>query len=74
MIKTTTQKDLILYAYNETGLTESDRVQRNIDGDPLVQQDFSEVINAMNSLEEIRVEPSEESINKILAFSKSMKR
>ena len=71
MIKTTTQQDLILYAYNETGLTESDRVQRNIDGDPLVQQDFTEIVSVMSSLDEMKVEPSEDCINKILAFSRS---
>jgi len=73
MIKTTTQKDLVLYAYNEAGLTESDRVQRSIDGDPLVQQDFQEIISAMDSLDQIKLNPSQESIDKILAFSRSSK-
>ena len=68
-MKTTTQNDLILYACNETGLGDSDRIQRSIDGDPLVQQEFREIYRVFDTLDEIRVEPSQQSIDKILAFS-----
>ena len=37
--------ELYLYACNETGLAESDRVQRAIDGDPLT--DYRHVIMLM---------------------------
>jgi hypothetical protein len=73
MIKTTTQSDLVLYAYNENGLSESDRIQRSIDGDPLVQQEFNEIVEAIHSIDEIKLEPSDQSIAKILAYSKSSK-
>lgn len=70
MIKTTTQSDLILYAYNESNLNDSDRIQRSIDGDPVVQDEFKEITGVINSLN-VSVEPSQESIGKILAFSKT---
>jgi hypothetical protein len=73
MMKTTTQNDLILYACNECGLSESDRIQRNIDGDPLVQQSFSEIVRVLNSMDDTPEEPSQQSIDKILAFSASFK-
>jgi hypothetical protein len=73
MNKTTTKEDLILYAFNETDLKDSDRVQRTIDGDPLIQQDFNEIVETMNILEKGKVQPSDESIQKILNFAKSLK-
>jgi len=73
MNKTTTKEDLLLYAYNETDLKDSDRVQRSIDGDPLVQQDFNEIVETMNILEKGKLQPSDETIQKILNFSKNIK-
>ena len=73
MIKTTTQNDLILYAYNENGLLDADRVQRSIDGDPLVHEEFNEIIETLNTLKDVQMEPSESSIEKILAFSRATK-
>ena len=70
MNKTTTQ-DLILYAYNETDLKDSDRIQRSIDGDPLVQNDYKEITETLSALDETHVQPSEDVIKKILAFAKS---
>ncbi|MCX6291707.1 MAG: hypothetical protein NT126_08080 [Bacteroidetes bacterium] len=70
MIKTTTLKDLVLYAYNETNLSDSDRIQRNIDGDPLVQQEYKEITEVFKALNEQMPGPSEKSMEKILAFSK----
>lgn len=66
MILTSTQKDLLRYAYNETGLIESDRIQRSIDGDPVVRQDFSELVSVLEQLDLASPQPSDESIRKIL--------
>ena len=71
MNKTTTPQDLIFYAYNETDLKNSDRIQRSIDGDPLVQQDFNEIIEALNTLEKGKLSPAESTIAKILDYSRS---
>jgi hypothetical protein len=73
MIKTTTQSDMILYAYNESDLSDSDRIQRSIDGDPVVQQEFAEVLETMKMMDEVQVSPSEESISKIIAFARGCK-
>ena len=73
MNKTTTKQDLIIYAYNESDLKDSDRIQRSIDGDPLVQEDFKEIVETMNILEGGKVQPSDETISRILSLSKEMK-
>ncbi len=73
MIKTTTQSDLILYAYNESGLQDSDRIQRSIDGDPVVQEEYRGVIETMNLMDAVQLEPSKESIEKIMAFARGCK-
>ena len=73
MNKTTTKEDLILYAYNESDLKDSDRVQRSIDGDPIIQQDFNEIVETMNMMDGSKVQPSDSTIQKILSFAKEIK-
>jgi hypothetical protein len=73
MNKTTTKEDLILYAYNESDLKDSDRVQRSIDGDPIIQQDFNEIIETMDALDEGKLNPSDSTIQKILNFAREIK-
>jgi hypothetical protein len=68
---TTTPKDLLLYAYNETDLKDSDRIQRSIDGDPLVQEEFNEITSALSLLEGSSVKPADSTIRKILDFAKT---
>jgi hypothetical protein len=70
MNKTSTQKDLIQYAYNETNLQDSDRIQRSIDGDPLVQQDYDEIHEVLKTLDEGKVSPSEKSLKAIMEKAK----
>ena len=70
MNKTTTKQDLILYAYNETDLKNSDRIQRAIDGDPLVQDEYKGITDTLDFLEAGKVQPSAETIEKIMSFSK----
>ena len=67
MIKTTTQIDLLQYAYNESDLADSDRIQRSIDGDPLVKKLFGKYINSLPFWMMVSFEPSEKSILNILA-------
>ena len=71
MNKTTTQKDLLLYAYNESGISDSDRIQRSIDGDPLIQQEFNELNEALFSMDKMLLNPSEKSMDVILSFAKN---
>ncbi len=69
MNKITTQNNLVRYAYNETGLLAGDQVQRAIDGDPLVEQDFREIVEVINILDSVRLEPSKGCIERILAHA-----
>ncbi len=68
MIKRSTFSDLLSYAYNETGLHESDRIQKSIDGDPLVQEEFNELTETIKILDEAAPEVNPEVIEKILRF------
>jgi hypothetical protein len=72
MNKISTQKDLLKYAYNETNLPESDRIQRSIDGDPIVQQDYNEIQDVLKTLDEGKVTPSEESLKAIMKKAKKV--
>ena len=68
MIKRSTFSDLLSYAYNESGLCDSDRIQREIDGDPLLQTEYNELSKTLNILDEAKPEINLESIKKILQF------
>lgn len=70
MNKTTTYNDLLKYAYNESGLTDGDRIQRAIDGDPLIQGEYNELIQVISQLD-VTVPPvSEKCIDNILQFAR----
>lgn len=68
MIKRSTFSDLLSYAYNETGLSDSDRIQKSIDGDPLVREDYHELLEVLNELDAAKPEINPESIKRILQF------
>lgn len=68
MIKRSTFSDLLSYAYNESGLCESDRIQREIDGDPLLQAEYKELSKTLNILDQAKPAISQESIKRILQF------
>jgi hypothetical protein len=68
MMKTTTQSDLISYAYNETGMHDSDRIQRSIDGDPVVTDEFNDIVSVMEILDQAKPELKPSLIEKILQF------
>lgn len=69
MHKISTQNNLLRYAYNRVNLLEADQIQRAIDGDPLVAQDFREIVEIVNILDNVKLEPSKECIDRILAHS-----
>jgi len=68
MMKTTTQIELLSYAYNETGMHDSDRIQRSIDGDPVVADEFDEIVSVMDVLDQAKPEIKPSTIEKILQF------
>lgn len=65
----TSLNDMLLYYYNECDLLNSDRIQRSIDGDPLLQQDYQELVQMLGALEVKPLEPSSESVQRILAHA-----
>lgn len=70
MIKRSTFSDLISYAYNETGLHDSDRIQRDLDGDPLLQEEYNELNETLKVLDGVVPEINPETIKRIMEFCK----
>ena len=68
MVHISTYSDLLSYAYNETGLSDSDRIQRSIDGDPVVRDEFHEVTAVLGLLDEATPAVPQESVDRILQF------
>ena len=62
------QNDLLLYAYNETELSDSVRVQHCIDSDPLVESEYREITASIDSLDKILLEPDANVINRLIEF------
>lgn len=73
MNKTTTQNDLLLYAYNESDMKDSDRIQRAIDGDPLIEEEYREINETLEILDQGKVSPSDSVIKKILEKASQIK-
>ena len=68
MEKIYTQQDLILYAYNETELTDSVLIQNSIDGDPLIEGEFREIVESIHMLDKIKLEPDEKVMTRLVQF------
>ena len=49
-VTTTQQQEWLLYFYNECGMRDSDRIQRSIDGDPVKQADYRELVDQLDLL------------------------
>lgn len=60
------QEDLILYAYNETELNDSVRIQNAIDSDPLVESEYKEITDTLNFLDRLLLEPDEKVMNRLM--------
>ena len=69
MIENSTFSDLLAYAYNETGFLDSDRIQRTIDGDPITGQEYKELLDTLNLLNEAKPEVSDDVVNRILLYA-----
>ena len=69
IIKSTNYSDLLCYYYNETDLLDSDRIQRAIDGDPILQNEYNELNEMMELIAIPTLEPSAKSIERILALA-----
>jgi len=70
MIENSTQlNDWLLYYYNECDLLASDRIQRTIDGDPLLQHDYLELVTLLDAMTVMALEPSTASVQRILEYA-----
>ena len=66
MTKMYSTTDFILYAYNETELTDTVLIQKSIDGDPLVESEYKEILASMNLLDSMLLEPDQETLKKLM--------
>ncbi|MBK5285490.1 MAG: hypothetical protein JJE25_08795 [Bacteroidia bacterium] len=63
-----TTEDLILYAYNETEFGDSVRVQHAIDSDPLIENEYEKIVETINSLDMIMLEPDKKVMRNLIEF------
>ena len=68
MKKMYSREDLILYAYNETELTDTVLIQHSIDGDPLVEDEYQEIVASINLLDEFLLEPDDRAMKRLMQF------
>jgi hypothetical protein len=69
MIKTSTTENLVLYLFNETGMSDSVLIQRDIDEDPEVEHEFETIKSAMDFVDNALIAPAPHCLTKILAYS-----
>jgi hypothetical protein len=69
MNETITLNDLVLYLYNETEITESVMVQRAIDQDENVAEEFYSMAAARDLIDHSLMHASKSSIESILSFA-----
>ncbi|MFM8433363.1 MAG: hypothetical protein ACKOA1_11250 [Bacteroidota bacterium] len=67
---TTLKNEWLLYYYNECNMIDSDRIQRGLDGDPLEAADYGEMCESLDSLSVECPQPSNEVVNRILAYAR----
>ena len=71
MDENVTLEKLVLYYYNETELTDSVLVQKAIDTNYFVAEEYQDLKETFSYLDRIAVNPSDETINSILNYSKT---
>jgi hypothetical protein len=69
MSKTSTTEKLVLYLFNETGLTDTVLIQRAIDTDEEVETEFINIKRAFRYLDRALVDPSPRCISNILKYA-----
>ncbi len=71
MIKTFTQDDLIRYIYQETTPEESIEIETALIFDEQLSETYNNLSGTVESLKAVKLKPSEDTIDKILSYSKS---
>lgn len=70
MNKTFTYTDLLLFAYNETDLCDTVLIAKALENDPDLQLSFREIVNTMEYIEGLSKQPSDDSVEVILNYSR----
>lgn len=65
-----TPEKMLLYLYNETGMSDSVMVQRSIDNDPAIEHEFNMLAKASTILNRIELHASADSIATILGYAR----
>ena len=69
MSKTSTTEKLVLYLFNETGMTESVLIQREIDNDEEVEIEFSNIKRVFRYVDRALIDPSPKCIANIMQYA-----
>jgi len=69
MSKTSTIEKLVLYLFNETAMTDSVLIQREIDNDDEVEMEFTNIKRAFRFVDRALVDPSPSSVSNILKYA-----
>ena len=72
MTKTITRNDLIRFIYNETTAVETTAIQQALLFDNILMDWYLELLDTKESIESINLVPSQKTIDRILAYSKSL--
>ena len=72
MTETFTQNDLISFFYNETPTSKSAAIEAALLIDNRLMDSYYELLSIKDCIEEFEIVPSQQAINKILNYSKSV--
>ena len=72
MIKTFTRIDLIRFLYKETSKEEEKKIRRALLVDDELMDEFKSLKKLIRKIEGLEDEPSEDTIQKILSYSKTL--
>lgn len=72
MIKTFTRIDLIRFLYKETSKEEEKKISKALLVDDQLMEEFKSLKKLIRNIEGIQLEPSDESVKKIISYSKTL--
>ena len=72
MIKTFTPDDLLRYLYEDTSVEETQEIEKALQNDASLQEEFELLQSDLGLLNELSFEPSEKCINHIMDYARAM--
>lgn len=73
MYNSFTTNDLILYYFNEVELADTVLIQHEIDNNSETEENYQEIVQVMDHIDQCMLNPSESVIKNILNYSQSLK-